>query len=84
VPEMSYSWCTLVPWALGCGCLNRSGPRRAAGREKPGLAAEFGDLGQRVIDVGVAERHHLRAEGREIASRSPLILSGITTSIRYP
>jgi hypothetical protein len=27
------------------------------------LAAELGDLGQRVIDVKIADRHHLRAEG---------------------
>jgi hypothetical protein len=31
-------------------------------REVPRLAAEFSDLGQRVIDMKVTNRHDLRAE----------------------
>jgi hypothetical protein len=46
------------------------------------LGTELASLGQRVGDLKVAERHHLRAERVEMAARSGLIPSGMITSMR--
>jgi hypothetical protein len=51
-------------------------------REVSRLAAEFGDLGQRVIDVKVTERHDLRAEGPR--DRQPLAAHPVRHDHQHP
>lgn len=51
-------------------------------REIPRLATEFGDLGQGVINVKSPSVMTCAPKAREIASRSPLVPLGMTTSIR--